>query len=64
MKDLLQKLLRIQTLKFVLVNPANIELDSFIEGTKNLPVIIVISYKTETIQVIDTGIPVKKKQNE
>lgn len=64
MKDLLQKLLRIQTLKFVLVNPETIGLDSFIEGTKNLPVIIVISYKIETIQVIDTGIPVKKKQNE
>lgn len=58
MKKLLRQLLGVQTLKFILYNPANVKIQFIPSG---FPIILIPTESIADIKVIDTGIVVKKK---
>ena len=61
MLKLLKKLLGIQALKIMVVNPTNVRAGNIRSVIKDLPIKIVLSQSIEDIKIIDTGIVVKKK---
>ena len=65
MKSLLRKILRIQTIKLVLYNPANVRDEVVTQMSIQLPVWIVATPAVKSIKIIDTGIPIRwKKEHE
>lgn len=60
MKSLLRKILGIQTLKLVVINPSNVRVTLLTKELEGLPIRYVISHAVEDVRVIDTGIIVKK----
>lgn len=50
-----------QTYKFILVNPANINMDTLRAAIKDLPIRVIVCNNIENIKVVDSYIEVNSK---